>query len=99
MTLRIRKFIVIGIIGVVFMAGNILVIANWMAAKGIPEKANWIRENFLTGTSVTVIIALLILLVNPGRIESNISQRRCPVCDKKMTGNPNYCGECGCKIA
>jgi len=41
MTLRIRKFIVIGIIGVVFMAGNILVIANWMAAKGIPEKANW----------------------------------------------------------
>ncbi|HML75742.1 MAG TPA: hypothetical protein PKB02_14730 [Anaerohalosphaeraceae bacterium] len=99
MTLRIRKLIVIGIIGVVFMAGNILVIANWLAAKGIPEKANWIRENFLTGTAITVIIALLILLVNPGRTESNIGQHRCPVCDKKMTGNSNYCSECGCKVA
>jgi len=98
MTLRIRKLIVIGIIGVVFMAGNILVIANWLAAKGIPEKANWIRENFLTGTAITVIIALLILLVNPSRTESNIGQHRCPVCDKKISGNSNYCSECGCKV-
>jgi hydrogenase-4 membrane subunit HyfE len=99
MTLRIRKLIVIGIIGVIFMAGNIIVIANWLAAKGIPEKATWIRENFLTGTAITVIIALLILLVNPARNENNISQRRCPVCDKKISGNSNYCCECGCKVA
>jgi hydrogenase-4 membrane subunit HyfE len=58
--------IVIGIIGVIFMAGNILLIANWLAEKGVPEKANWIRENFLTGTAIAVIIALLILLVSPG---------------------------------
>lgn len=99
MTLRFRKLIVIGIIGVIFMAGNILVIANWLAAKGIPEKANWIREHFMTGTAITVIIALLILLVTPCRTEGNIGQRRCPVCDKKISGNSNYCGECGCKVA
>ncbi len=99
MTLRIRKLIVIGIIGIVFMAGNIIVIANWLVAKGIPEKANWIRDNFLNGTAITIIIALLILLVNPGRTDSNIGQHRCPVCDKKISGNSNYCGECGCKVA
>jgi hypothetical protein len=37
------------------MVGNILVIANWLAEKGIPEKANWIQENFLTGTAIAVI--------------------------------------------
>jgi hypothetical protein len=83
MTLKVRKIIVVGVIAAIFMAGNILVIANW------------IRENFLTGTAIAVIIALLILLVNPGKIDGDIGQRRCPICDKKMPGNPNYSGECG----
>jgi len=63
MSLTIRKIFIIGIIGAIFLAGNMLLIANWLAEKGVPEKANWLRENFLTGTAITVIIALLILLV------------------------------------
>ncbi len=38
MSLRIRKTIVIGLIGAIFLAGNVLLIANWLSEKGVPEK-------------------------------------------------------------
>ena len=98
MSLGIRKIIVIGLIAAIFLAGNVLLIANWLSEKGVPEKANWLRENFLTGTAITVIIALLVLLVSPGKSRIGIG-RSCPVCDKRLFRNPNYCGECGSKVA
>ena len=98
MTLTVRKIVVISLIGFVFLMGNILVIANWMADKGVQEKANWIQHEFLTGTAVAVIIALLILLVGPRTGRSLGIARKCPVCDKKLMGNVNYCGECGSKV-
>jgi membrane-bound acyltransferase YfiQ involved in biofilm formation len=101
MTLGIRKIIVVSIIGLVFLAGNILLVASWLADKGVEERANWIRQEFLTGTSIAVIIALLILLVNPksGSSRSFTLIRRCPVCDHGLTGSPNYCGDCGSKVS
>ena len=101
MSLKIRKIIVIGIIGAIFLAGNILLVANWLAEQGIEEKANWIRHEFLTGTAIAVIIALLILLVSPksGGSRSFGLTRRCPVCDHRLIGNPNYCADCGSKVS
>ncbi len=54
----------------------------------------------MTGTAIAVIIALLILLVNPKSTGSRAVRfvRRCPVCDKRLIGNPSYCGECRSKI-
>jgi len=73
---------------------------NWLEEKGVPEKANWLRENFLTGTTIAVIIALLILLVNPKTGGRSFGlMRSCPVCDKRLLGNPSYCSECGIKVA
>ena len=89
---------VIAIIASIFFAGNVLLIANWLSEKGVPEKANWLRENFLTGTAITLIVALLILLVSPSRSRFGIG-RSCPVCDKRLPGNPSYCSECGSKVA
>ena len=91
---------VLGLIGTIFLMANILVVANWLAEKGLPEKANWLREEFLTGTAIAVILALLILLVNPRNAGSKAIGfiRRCSVCDKRLIGNPNYCGECGSKV-
>lgn len=78
---------------------NVLVVTNWIAENGLPEKANWLREEFLTGTAIAVIIALLILLVNPkGSSRAVGFLRRCPVCDKRLIGNANYCGECGSHV-
>jgi rRNA maturation endonuclease Nob1 len=100
MTLTIRKIIVLGLIGMIFLMANILVVANWLAEKGLAEKANWLRDEFLTGTAIAVILVLLILLVNPKNTGSRAVGfvRRCPVCDKRLIGNVNYCGECGSKV-
>lgn len=100
MTLTIRKIIVLGLNGIIFLAANILVVVNWLDEKGLAGKANWLREEFLTGTAIAVIVALLILLVDPKNTGSKAigNIRRCPICDKRVIGNPNYCGECGSKV-
>jgi hypothetical protein len=100
MTLTVRKIIVLGLIGIVFLTANILVVANWISDTGIAEKAGWIHKEFLTGTAIAVIIALLILLVSPkvGSSRAVGFSRRCPVCDKRLIGNVNYCCECGSKV-
>ncbi len=98
MSLTSRKTIVISLIAGVFLAGNILVIAQWLADKGVPETANWIRHEFLTGTAIAVIIALLILIVGPGRSGGAVTFRRCPVCDHRLAGRSNYCSDCGSKV-
>ena len=101
MTLGIRKIIVVSIIGLVFLAGNILMVANWLAEKGIEQKASWVREHFLTGTAVTIVLVLLILLVSPRNSNSKVFGlvRRCPVCDHRLIGSANYCGDCGTKVS
>ena len=54
MSLTIRKMIVLGLIGIVFLMANILIVANWIAETGIAEKAGRLREEFLTGTAIAV---------------------------------------------
>ena len=100
MSLTIRKIIVLGLIGMIFLMANILVVANWIAETGIAEKAGWLRREFLTGTAIAVILTLLVLLVNPGNASGRAISfaRRCPVCDKRLIGSQNYCGECGSKV-
>lgn len=99
MSLTIRKIIVLGLIGIIFLTANILVVANWIAETGIADKAGWLRKEFLTGTAIAMILALLILLVNPKVSSRAVSfTRRCLVCDKRLIGNPSYCSECGSKV-
>jgi hypothetical protein len=95
MSLTMRKVVVLGLIGVIFLAANILVVANWIAKVGIAEKAGWLRQEFLTGTAVTIIVVLLILLVSP---KAGALVRRCPVCDHVLLSRGKYCGECGSKV-
>ncbi len=101
MSLGIRKIVVLSIIGAVFLAGNILVVANWIASTGIAEKANWLRHEFLTGTAITIILTLLILLVSPRSSSNNRVfgfVRKCPVCNHRLIGRGSYCNECGSKV-
>lgn len=98
MTLTSRKIIIILLIGAIFLLGNILVVANWIANTGISEKANWVKENFLTGTAITIILTLLILLTSSKSSQVFGLVRRCPVCDHRLIGRGNYCSECGSKI-
>ena len=94
-----RKLIVLSLIAGVFLAGNILFIAQWLADKGVPETAHWIRQEFLTGTAIAVIIALLILLVSPKENQkASIWAKTCPVCDAQLYGSGPYCSACGSRV-
>ena len=90
----------LSLIGLIFLTANILVIANWISDSGIAEKAGWVRKEFLTGTAIAVILTLLVLLVSPKASNSKAVgfARRCPVCNKRLIVNVNYCSECGLKV-
>jgi hypothetical protein len=98
MSLTVRKIIVLGLIGTLLLIGNILFVANWFSEKGVVDWAKNIRTEYLTGTAITIIAVLLILLVSP-RTKTGAFIRRCPVCDHRLIGSPNYCGDCGSKVS
>jgi hypothetical protein len=98
MSLTIRKIIVLGLIGLVLLIGNVLFVANWLADKGVVDCAKNIRTEYLTGTAITIVAVLLILLVSP-RNKTGGLIRRCPVCDHRLIGSPNYCSDCGSKVS
>ena len=96
MSLTIRKAIVLGMIGAILLLGNILLVASWLAEEGVVDWARTIRSEYLTGTAITIIAVLLVLLVSP-RTKSVGLLRRCPVCDHVLVGRGSYCSECGSK--
>ena len=63
MSLGLRKLVVVGLVGGVFFMANALLVAHWLDKMGMIGWAASIRRDFLTGTAITIIIALLILLV------------------------------------
>ena len=97
MTLTIRKIILFGIVGTILLLGNILFVANWLAEKGVVNWARYIRAEYLTGTAVTIIAVLLLLLISPKTTAGSFI-RRCPVCDHVLLARGSYCSECGSKV-
>ena len=55
MTLGIRKVIVLGLVTGVFLTANALLVAGWLAEKGVIDFAKNIRAEYLTGTAITII--------------------------------------------
>ena len=99
-SLGIRKLVVVSLVGGIFLLGNIWLVANWLDEMGAIDGARYVRKEFLSGTAITIIIVLLILLVKPGREAAGRLglMRRCPVCDCRLFGRGKYCGECGSKV-
>lgn len=96
MSLTIRKIIVLGLIGTLVLTGNILFVANWLSEKGVIDWAQNIRAEYLTGTAITIVAVLLILLVSP-KTKAGGLVRRCLVCDHVLLTRGTYCPECGSK--
>jgi hypothetical protein len=97
MSLTIRKIIVLGLVGAIFLVSNVLLVAHWLSEKGVVDWAKNIRAEYLTGTAIAIIVVLLILLVSP-RSKSVGFVRRCPVCDRVLFTRGSYCSECGSKV-
>ena len=95
MTLGIRKLIVASLVAVLILLPNYLLIARWLLEKGVIDLAKHVRQEFLTGTAITIIVVLLILLVRPGYSAARAwaGTRRCRVCDHTVRENAQYCAD------
>ncbi len=98
MTLGIRKLIVLSLVAALFLVANVMFVTNWLAEKGVIDWARYVHKEYLTGTAITIIVVLLILLVSP-RSGGRGFVRRCNVCDHAVLGRGGYCGECGSKVS
>ena len=97
MTLGIRKLIVLVVAAALFLVANLVLVANWLQEKGVIDWAKYVHRDYLTGTAITIIVVLLLLLVGP-RGEGHKFLRRCRVCEHTVIGKGSYCAECGSKL-
>jgi len=97
MTLGIRKLVVLVLAAAIFLLANLWLIAAWLAEQGVVDWARHVRKEYLTGTAITIIIVLLILLAAP-RTRGAGLLRRCPVCEHVLLGRGKYCSDCGSKV-
>lgn len=100
MSLGVRKLIVVGVVLSIVLLANALTLADWLAGAGVISWAAGIRHEYFTGTAITVIAALLILLTGPRRIAAGCSDwmRRCPVCERILVRKGRYCPGCGSRV-
>lgn len=69
-----RKLIVTLIAALVLVVAGIVPISQWLVEHGWVATAQAIRSEYLTGTAIAVIVAMLIML--PGRIGRHPDQQR-----------------------
>ena len=96
MSIGSRKLLIACVIATVLLLANAGTVLAWLQDLGVIPLAQHIRSEYVTGTAIAVIMALLILL--PGRAVWAICVRRCPVCDAAMLRRGKYCAECGSKV-
>ena len=98
--LGIRKLVVLVLVGAVFLLANVWFVVKWLDEQGVVEAAKYLKSEYLTGTAITIILVLLILLAKPGKeaVSNTGLIRRCPVCDHVLMGRGDYCAQCGSKV-
>jgi len=96
MTLRIRKLLIVVVVGMVLLLSHTLAIATWLDQAGVIGWVRRLRTEFVTGTAITVILVLLVLVgAGPCAVGSSNWLRRCSVCGRRLLPAGRYCPECG----
>jgi formate-dependent nitrite reductase membrane component NrfD len=100
MSLRTRKILVAGVVVAILVMANFLVLAHWLDRVGVIGCAQALRHEYLTGTAITIIVVLLVLIVPQSRvfILGRGEQSRCRVCDGVLDRTGRYCPTCGSRI-
>lgn len=96
MTLASRKRLVAGSVLLLIGFANLGMFVSWLDTLGVLAWARRVCDQYITGTSVTVIAALLILL--PSGTVIAICAQRCPVCDALLLRRGKYCSDCGSRV-
>ena len=99
MTLRAKKLVLIGTVAIVVLLANCVYIAPWLDRLGVVGWAQRVEVTFLTGTAITILLALLIL-IPPDWAFRRPRQRivRCWVCHHPVDAHARYCGRCGSRL-
>jgi hypothetical protein len=97
MTLGTRKLVIAGAVAFVILLANFLVLARWLDSIGLIGWARGLKAEYLTGTSLTIIVVLLVLtaLHAHGRERCPTSTRFCRVCEHELSPGGRYCAACG----
>ena len=100
MTLGVRKLTLIGVVAAIIVLANVWVIAGWLNHFGLIAWARSIRAEFITGTAITVIVAMLVLLPPTARkvLPRPEWGSRCPVCYEGLRPGGRYCPACGSRV-
>jgi hypothetical protein len=94
-----RKLIVIAVCAIVLTMASLPTIVAALDRAGAVPLARAIRSEYLTGTAITVIVALLILIPSAGYMRLESRPARCPVCDQQLRQRSRYCPACGSRVA
>ena len=97
MTLARRKTLIISALLAIIVLANFGNLARWLDRVGVIGWAQGLRHEYLTGTAVTIIVVLLMLIVPQSRvlIIGRGAQSRCRVCDSVLDRPGRYCPTCG----
>ncbi len=100
MSPRHKKIIVLATLAIVLLLANTRTIACWIDRQGLIAWAQQIRTEYITGTAITVILAMFYLLDGKEAMRRcSDFLRRCPVCDHTMSHTGRYCAACGSRVA
>lgn len=95
MTLTTRKYLIIGSVAAVLLLAGAYTVASWLDRLGLIWWAQELRDEYLTGTALSIIVVLLALVGAPaGRWVA----RRCPVCECVLRRSAKYCPSCGSRV-
>lgn len=95
MSLAVRKVVVASVILVVLLLANLIALTSWLDRAGVIAWARHVREEYVTGTAITVILAWIVLLVPPA---VGFAIRRCGVCQTFLFRRGKYCPGCGSRV-
>ena len=97
MTLRVRKLLIMAVVGLVLLLSHALAISKWLDEAGVIGWVRRLQTEFVTGTAITVVLVLL-LLVGPVSHATGMRAgwlKRCQVCGHLLLRAGKYCPECG----
>lgn len=94
MTLTARKYLIIGFAAAILLLAGAFTVVSWLDNLGL---IGWpgMRDEYLTGTAITIIVVLLVLVGAPA---GHRVVRRCPVCEHVLMRPARYCPTCGSRI-
>ena len=100
MTIKMRRLIVVVPVASILLLANFLALGEWLDSAGVIAWAQSLRAEYITGTAIAVIAAMLVLFpTTSGGVRTTCAPLpQCPVCDERLRPGGRYCAACGSRV-